>query len=77
MFIELAALVALQGEIIDNIEVNISTAKNDVLVAEEDILKSKKNLQSARKKKCCVVIIVVAILIVIVFPILGVKIWKA
>lgn len=49
MFIELAAMVELQGELIDNIELNVRTAKENVLAAEEDIIKSKKNMQSARK----------------------------
>ena len=46
---DLSALVKLQGEIIDNIESNIKTAKNAVFCAEEDIIKSKKNMISARK----------------------------
>jgi hypothetical protein len=48
---DLSALVKLQGEIIDNIESNIKTAKNAVFSAEEDIIKSKKNMISARKVK--------------------------
>jgi t-SNARE complex subunit (syntaxin) len=77
MFLQIAALISLQGEIIDNIAENISTAKQDVLKAEEDVIKSKKNMQSARKKKCFIIIFTVICLIVIVFPILGVKIWSA
>lgn len=77
LFIELAALVKLQGEMIDNIEVNIRTAKDHVIAAEKDIIISKKNMQSARKKKCCILIIVLAIVIVIVAPILGVKLTSA
>jgi t-SNARE complex subunit (syntaxin) len=46
---EMAALVSLQGEIIDNIESNVKSAKGHVFRAEVDIEKSKKNLQSARK----------------------------
>lgn len=75
MFIELAALVHLQGELIDNIEANIATAKNDVIAAEEDIIQSHKNMKSARKKKCIIVLIVVGILICIVLPIIGVKVF--
>ena len=77
MFLQLAALVSLQGEVIDNICENISRAKQDVIAAEEDVLKSKKNMQSARKKKCCIIIIVLIVLMVIVFPILGVKVFSA
>jgi hypothetical protein len=48
---DLAALVKLQGEIIDNIEANIRSAKNAVIEAEKDIITSKKNMISARKVK--------------------------
>lgn len=46
---ELAALVTLQGQMIDNIEENIKTAKNNVIKGEQNIIKAKKNMQSARK----------------------------
>jgi syntaxin 1B/2/3 len=77
LFNELAALVQLQGELIDNIEANIKTAKDYVERAEVDIIQSKKNMQSARKKKCCILLIVLAVVIVIVAPILGVKLTQA
>ena len=47
---ELAGLVKLQGEMIDNICDNISAAKDDAIKAEEDIFVSKKNMIQARKK---------------------------
>ena len=45
----MAALVQLQGEIIDNIELNIKSAKGHVFKAEKDIIQAKKNLISVRK----------------------------
>ena len=69
---ELAGLVKLQGEMIDNICENIASAKNDSLQAEEDIFKSKENMIKARKKKCIILIIVVVVLCAIIAPIL----WK-
>ena len=66
-------LVKHQGEIIDNIEQNIKTAKNYVFKAEKDLVEAKKNIISARKKKCIILIIVVVVLLVIILPILGVK----
>ena len=74
---DLAALVQLQGEIIDNIVDNINSAKDFVQQAEVDIIQSKKNMQSARKKKCIILIIVIVALIVIVAPILGTKLGSA
>ena len=49
MFIDLALLVSLQGEMIDNIEANVKTAKESVVFAEEHLVISKNNLSSARK----------------------------
>ena len=62
---ELAGLVKLQGEMIDNICENISLAKDDALKAEEDIFKSKENMVKARKKKCAIFIIVLVILLIL------------
>jgi hypothetical protein len=47
----MSALVKLQGELIDDIELNIKSAKDSVIAAEDDIIQSKKNMQSARKVK--------------------------
>ena len=59
---ELAGLVRLQGEMIDNICDNISAAKDDAIKAEEDIFDSKKNMISARRKKCVILIIILIVL---------------
>ena len=67
MIIELSKLVSLQGEMIDNIEVNIQKAKDYVIKGEKNVDKSKKNLQSARKKKCIIIIIAVVVLGVVLF----------
>ena len=70
MIIELSKLVELQGEMIDNIEVNIQKAKDYVLKGEKHIVKAKKNMESARKKKCIILLIITGILVVILLPIL-------
>lgn len=49
MFVDLALLVSLQGDIIDNIEINVRSAKESVLQAEDDLILSKNNLSGARK----------------------------
>jgi syntaxin 1B/2/3 len=71
LFVQFAALINFQGEIIDNIYDNISQSKINVLVAEDHVIKSVSNMQSARKKKCCIIMIVCAIAVVIVGPTLG------
>ena len=68
MIIKLSKLVQLQGEMIDNIEVNIQKAKDYVLKGEKHVTKAKKNMESARKKKCIILLIVVGILVVILLP---------
>ena len=60
---ELAGLVRLQGEMIDNICDNISAAKDDAIKADEDIFDSKKNMISARKKKCVILIIILIVIL--------------
>lgn len=71
LIIELAKLVQYQGEMIDNIESNIKTAKDYVQQAEKDIVESKKNMQKARKKKWCIFGIAFAILAVIIIIVLA------
>lgn len=66
LFVDLQVLVKQQGEIIDNIEANISTAKDCVIQGELDIGESYQNLKAARKKKCIVIIIIVVIIAVVV-----------
>ena len=70
MIIELSKLVQLQGEMIDNIEVNIQKAKDYVIKGEKHIVKAKKNMESARKKRCCILLIIIGVLVVILLPIL-------
>ena len=68
---ELAGLVKLQGEMIDDICENIAVSKTNVTDAEENIIKAKENMSSARKKKCIILVIVVIVLGVVLFLIFG------
>ena len=68
---ELAGLVILQGEIIDNICDNIATSKADAFSAQEDIFKSKENMIKARKLRCIIIIIVTIVLGVVLYFIFG------
>ena len=62
---ELAGLVQLKGEMIDDICENIAVSKTNVTDAEENIIKAKENMISARKKKCIILIVVAVILAII------------
>ena len=68
---ELAGLVKLQGEIIDNICDNIATSKADAFSAQEDIFKSKENMIKARKLRCIIILIVTIVLGVVLYFIFG------
>ena len=59
---ELAGLVKLQGEMIDDICENIAVSKTNVNDAEENIIKAKENMTSARKKRCIILVIIVVVL---------------
>nr|XP_020450307.1 syntaxin-3 isoform X2 [Monopterus albus] len=62
MFVDIAMLVESQGDIIDNIELNVSKSVDHITVAKEQTKKAVRYQTKARKK---VVIIVVIVLIVL------------
>ena len=66
---ELASLVSLQGEMIDDICENIAVSKSNVNDAEENIIKAKENMISARKKRFCILMIVaiIAVVLIVIF----------
>ena len=70
LIIDLSKLVQLQGEMIDNIDVNIQKAKNYVHKGEKNLIKAKENMKKARKKKCIILIIAIVILLIVLVPIL-------
>lgn len=49
MFVDMAMLVHQQGEMLDNIELNINDAKNYVEKGEKQLQKAKSSHQAARK----------------------------
>ena len=70
LIIDLSKLVQLQGEMIDNIDVNIQKAKNYVDKGEKNLIKAKENMKKARKKKCIILIIAIVILLIVVISII-------
>ena len=70
LIIDLSKLVQLQGEMIDNIDVNIQKAKNYVQKGEKNLNKAKENMKKARKKKCIILIIVIVILLIVLIPVI-------
>ena len=70
LIIDLSKLVQLQGEMIDNIDVNIQKAKNYVDKGQKNLIKAKENMKKARKKKCIILIIAIVILLIVVISII-------
>ena len=70
LIIDLSKLVQLQGEMIDNIDVNIQKAKNYVDKGQKNLIKAKENMKKARKKKCIILIIVIVILVIVLVPVI-------
>ena len=71
LFVDLQVLVRSQGEIIENIESNISTAKDYTFNAEIDIIKANDYLKSSRKKKFIILGIVTLAMIIIIGVVVG------
>eukprot|EP01016_Furgasonia_blochmanni_P040815 TRINITY_DN5232_c0_g2_i4.p1 TRINITY_DN5232_c0_g2~~TRINITY_DN5232_c0_g2_i4.p1 ORF type:complete len:294 (-),score=54.41 TRINITY_DN5232_c0_g2_i4:166-1047(-) len=71
MFQDLALLVHHQGEMLDNIELDINGAKSYIEKGNKYLEQAKEHHQASRKKLCWVVIIGLIILIVILIPLLS------
>jgi len=64
MFSDMAILVNLQGEYIDNIEANVAQTGEFVIQANKDLVGAMKKT-SRRRKCCCIWMIVLMVLIII------------
>jgi len=62
LFLEMAILVEAQGELIDQIEYNVSKSVAYSGEALKQLRKANKLQKSSRKKMCCIVIILVLVL---------------
>jgi len=69
MFVDLQIMVQAQGEMLDNIELNIQDAKDYMKKANVQLGKAKKSHQIYRKYKCCLLIILLVIVgIAVIVP---------
>ena len=74
MFMDMAMLVESQGEMIDNIETNITSTRDFVESARVDTKKAVENKRAAMKKKIIIIVIgviIVAILVIILIVVLS------
>jgi len=71
MFIDMQMLVQAQGEMLDNIELNVQDAKDYVVKANKQLASAKKSHIKYKKWKCCLLITLMIVLaIIILVPVL-------
>jgi len=70
MVVELSLLVQYQGEMIDNIVINIKNAKDYIDKGNAELVKGNKCMECKKKIKCIIMIVVIAILLIILIPII-------
>ncbi|CAF1060599.1 unnamed protein product [Rotaria sordida] len=78
MFIDMAALVQTQGEMIDRIEYNVVQSENFVKAASTDTKKAVKFQSAARRKKillilCLIITVVIIVLILVIYFVVNKK----
>nr|CEL64510.1 TPA: syntaxin protein [Neospora caninum Liverpool] len=70
MFVELAFLVEQQGELLDQIQYNVTKAKDYTAQAEKELLQARKNQKSAKKRMCWLSVCVLVLVIIILVPVI-------
>jgi len=73
MFVDMAMLVQQQGEMLDNIELNVQEAVDYVKKANKQLDKAKKQHIKSRKWKCCILITLLIVIMAVVIPIVLTK----
>lgn len=71
MFLDLAVLVDAQGEMLDNIEHQVTMAKDYMAQGNKNLQSALKARKATRRRMCCCVIILVIVLIVILGPLMS------
>jgi len=65
LFLDMAILVESQGELIDQIEYNVSQSVAYTRKAVEELRGANKYQKKSRKKLCCIVVILLIVLVVL------------
>ncbi|PFH31900.1 syntaxin protein [Besnoitia besnoiti] len=69
MFVELAFLVEQQGELLDQIQYNVTQAKDYTAQAEQDLLQARKNQKSAKQRMCWLSVCILVLIIIVLVPV--------
>lgn len=67
MFLDFALLTEQQGELVDQIEYNVRSAKDYVEDANVDVYNAIEISKKVRKKQCCIIVLVIIITLVVLF----------
>ncbi len=65
MFRDMALLVDMQGEMLNDIQFQVEETKKNVDKGNKALVSAIENAKAARKKKCCLVVVLLVILIII------------
>eukprot|EP00918_Siedleckia_nematoides_P102177 GHVU01223267.1.p1 GENE.GHVU01223267.1~~GHVU01223267.1.p1 ORF type:complete len:316 (+),score=81.81 GHVU01223267.1:34-948(+) len=70
MFVELAAVVEAQGDLLDQIEFSVNSAKEYTEKAEKDLVEARKFQEQARKRMCWISICLMILAVVVMTPLI-------
>lgn len=65
LFLDMAILVEAQGELIDQIEYNVSQSVNYTKIGLQELRNANKYARRSRKKMCCLIIILLVFVVLI------------
>ncbi|ONK79539.1 uncharacterized protein A4U43_C01F7410 [Asparagus officinalis] len=70
MFMDMAVVVDAQGEMLDDIETQVTSSVDHVQTAAVQLQQAKKIQKNTRKWTCCAIILLLVILIIVLIPLL-------
>lgn len=76
IFLDMAALVEAQGNMLNDIESNVSKASSFVMRGTDQLQGAKVLQKNSRKWTCIAIILAIVLVIVILFPILYTSVLK-
>jgi t-SNARE complex subunit (syntaxin) len=72
MFVEMAALVDRQGEMLDHIEFSVTSTKQNTAAAERALMEARKNQYKSQKKTLMIFCCCAILLVCVMFPAIAV-----
>jgi SNARE domain len=69
LFRDVATIVREQGDVIDAIDVNVESVRNDTRGADVELTQASRYQKKARNKACCLLLIMAVVLVIIVLAV--------